>query len=111
MSPGEKQAASRNALALSSMMPGIELIQGAACASGATVWEAAIASAMASDQTGVERAGFGQMVDGLTFVEAAHFNGIFDRLTLAVDLKRSVAALGDRNHAMVDLRRELADLS
>ena len=58
-------------------------------------------------QSGVERAGFGQMVEGLTLVEAAHLNGIFDRFALAVDLKRSIAALRDRNHAMVDLRREL----
>ena len=60
------------------------------------------------DESGIERAGLGQMVDGLAFVEAAHFDGIFDRFTLAVDLERSVAALRDRDHAMVDLRRELA---
>jgi hypothetical protein len=48
------------------------------------------------------------MINGLTFVESAHFDGIFDRFTLAVDLERSVAALCDRNHAMVDLWRELA---
>ena len=49
---GGKQAASRNAVALPSMIPGIELIQGSAGAGGATSWEAAIASAMASTRAG-----------------------------------------------------------
>ncbi len=60
------------------------------------------------DQIRIERPGFGQMVDGLAFVEAAHFDGIFDRFSLAVDLERSVAILRDRDHAVVDLRREPA---
>ncbi len=81
-------------LALSSMMPGIELIQGPACASGATAWEAAIASAMASTRAGIERAGFGQMVDGSDARRSGLISmAIFDRRTLAVDLERSVGGL------------------
>ena len=61
------------------MNAGIDLIQGSAGASGATACEAAIASAMAVDEVGIERTGFGQMIDGLALVEAGHFDRIFDR--------------------------------
>ena len=60
------------------------------------------------DEIGIKRSGLGQMVDGLALVETAHFDRIFDRHTLAVDIKRSIVALRDRNDATVDLRRELA---
>ena len=52
MSLAGKQAAVRNAAVLSSMIGGIDLIQGSAGASGATAWEAAIASATASTRPG-----------------------------------------------------------
>ena len=56
-------------------------------ASGATAWEAAIASAMASTRSRIERTGFRQMIDGLALVEAGHFNRKFDRRALSVDAR------------------------
>jgi hypothetical protein len=61
-----------------------------------------------ADESGIRRAGFGQMVDGLALIEASHFNREFDRCTVAVDSKRPIGALRDRNDAAVDLRRKLA---
>ncbi len=60
------------------------------------------------NEGGIQRAGLGQMVDGLTLVEAHHLNGEFDRCAVAIDGKRSIVALRDRNHTAVDFWRELA---
>ncbi len=46
-----------------------------------------------------------QMVQRPAFVEARHVDGILDRPAASVDLHRSVWLFGDRDDAVIDLRR------
>ena len=63
------------------------------------------------DEIGIGCSGFGQMIEGLALVETGHLHRVFHRRALAVDRKRSVGALRDRNDAAIDLRRKwTADL-
>ena len=91
-----KQAASRNAAVLPSMSPGNRIDPGFSRRERRNDVGGRDRIRDGVDETGIERTGFGQMVDGPALVEARHFDRIFDRRALAVDFKRSVVALRDR---------------
>src|SRR5258708_30568087 len=44
------------------------------------------------------------MIEGLVLVEPGHFNRKFDRCAISIEIKRSIVALRDRDHARVNLR-------
>ena len=58
------------------------------------------------DEIGIGCSRFGQMIEGLALVETGHLHRVFHRRALAVDRKRSVGALRDRNDAAIDLWRK-----